>query len=222
VNKFLHPGQMPFAELLLGDWLFHLANRMIDARRAFHLMYYYLDLGIPDAKPYDSPGKHGESVEYLPDFQDADYSKKAWFNFYADFFSYKLFTAWDSVGQFLIAAYALTPEQRPSFFEAAKALRKQGVPLGDQLLALWDRQEFVDFREIRHGSTHNFLPGQFGGSVTVNKKPEEVVLADGSKVMSKESISVGVGKYVRSKRIVEINQGALRLFDEALRLAGLR
>jgi hypothetical protein len=221
VSKFPPRDPMSFVELTLGDWILHLSNRMIDARLAFHLMYYYFDLGIPDERPFASPGKRGESVEYFPDFGNDDHTKKAWFDFFADCFAYKLFSAWDSVGQFLVSAYDLALD-RPSFYGAAKTLKKQGVPLGRELLELWEREAFRQFRELRHDSTHNFLPGHFGGTVTASSKPEKIVLHDGRHLMSKGSISIGVGKYVKSQRIVEINRGALGVFDETLCAAGLR
>jgi Cthe_2314-like HEPN len=220
-KQFSAHDSLTFGEVTLGEWFIHLANRMIHARKAYHLMLYFLELGIPDDRPWVSPGKCGASVEYFPDFEAQDYSKSAWFGFYADAFVYKLFSAWDSIGQLLAVVHGLSVP-RPSFFTVATALKANGVPLGSQLLALWERDEFKRFRDLRHDATHNFLPGTFGGSITTKNESKEITLHDGERVKTTRTVSFGVGQYVKSKDVLSIANAALNVFDETLRAVALR
>lgn len=220
-KQFAAYDSLFFGEMTLGEWFIHLANRMIQAREAYHLMLYFFDLGIPDDRAFISPGKNGASVEYLPDFSDDDYSKKAWFDFYADAFAFKLFSAWDSIGQLLAVVHGLQLA-KPTFYTVASTLNGQGLPLGNALLDLWERDEFKRLRDIRHATTHSFLPGTFGGSVTVHKHPNGTFLHDGRWVKATQSISFGVGQYVTSKDMLTIANAALKVFEETLCATGLR
>ena len=221
-KQFAPHDSLFLGEMTLSEWFIHLANRMIQARKAYHLMLYFFDMGIPDDRPFISPGKGGVSVEYLPDFSDDDYSKKAWFDFYADAFAFKLFTAWDSIGQLLAVVHGLALE-RASYHAVATALKNDGEALGDEMLTLWEHEDFKRFRAIRHDTTHNFLPGHFGGSIQTHIHPSgETMLRDGTKIKATRSISFGVGQYVKSKDILSIANAALNVFEETLRVVGLR
>lgn len=221
LDQFGSSALAPFAEITIQEWWIHLSNRMIHARQAYHLMLYFFELGIPDDRPFISPGRDGASVEYFPDFADDDYSKKAWFDFYGDVFGYKLFSAWDSIGQLLAEVHGLKLK-RPSFHGVGLGLQKQAVPLGDDLLTLWHRTDFERFRVLRHEATHGFLPGTFGGSIARDTEPQEIQLMDGRRVTSLGSFSMGVGKYVRSRERVAISKGGLAAFDDTLKACRLR
>ena len=218
----LHASTLkPFAELTIEEWWIHLSNRMIHARNAYHLMRYFLELGIPDDRPWISPGRNGVSVEYFPDFTDDDYSTKAWFDFYCDAFSQKRFSAWDSIGQLLAEAHGITV-MRPTFHSVANAMKDRGVEIGEMLLALLNRDGFKRFRDLRHDTTHNFLPGTFGGTVIRDQNPEPIVMSDGRRVFPRASYSFGVGNYVRSRDRVELADTALIIFADTLQICGLR
>jgi Cthe_2314-like HEPN len=150
LGQFITGTLQPFAELTIQEWWIHLSNRMIHARQVYHLMLYYFELGIPDDRPFISPGREGESVEYFPDFTDDDFSKKAWFDFYSDVFGYKLFSAWDSIGQFFAEVHEIKVK-RPTFHSVALELKNQGITVGEEFLRLWDCDDFTRFREIQTG-----------------------------------------------------------------------
>lgn len=221
LDQFTTGTLPPFAGLTIQEWWIHLSNRMIHARQAYHLMLYYFELGIPDDRPFISPGRDGASVEYFPDFTDDDFSKKAWFDFYSDVFGYKLLSAWDSIGQLFAEVQAITVK-RPAFHSVALALKEHGVEVGEQFLSLWDRNDFKHFREMRDAATHRFLPGTFGGSNVRDEKPGKIDLSDGRRVLSLASFSMGVGRYARGRDRVSIANGALVAFNDTLKASGLR
>ena len=91
----------------LGEFVMQLHYRTVDAGRSFAYMQYFYRLGIPDDQWYISPGKKGQSIEYLPHFKPIHHRIKDWFDYYADFFFYKIFSGFDMIGQILNAYYDL-------------------------------------------------------------------------------------------------------------------
>ena len=54
------------------------------------LMFYHRK-GIPDDPWFISPGKEGQSVQYLPNFEEKHFWYKSQFDYYADYSTTKLF-----------------------------------------------------------------------------------------------------------------------------------
>lgn len=201
-----------FSPLEINDWILHLVNRMIQARDSYHLMMFYYDRGIPDERPFESPGANGESIVFFPDFSDDDHINKASFNFYADTFFSKLYSSFDSIGHLLNVIYQINlPLKRIYFTTAVKELMKSGNPIGKELQDLVNRSEFEKLSSIRHDITHNFLPGMHGGSIQRTFNGKEL-----------KEISFGVGKYIKADEIVSTATDSLKLFNQALFEAGLR
>jgi hypothetical protein len=198
-----------FRQMEINDWILHLSNRMIQARDSYHLMMFYFERGIPDAHPWISPGKNGDSITYFPDFSDDDHITKARFDFYADTYFSKLASSWDTIGHLLNVIHQLNLKSKVIDFKSAvKKLNKSASSLGKELDGLLSGQEFETFNNTRNDVTHNFLPGMFGGIVQ---------RTDGDKL-----ISIGVGQYVKSDEIVKAARDALRIFNKTLCVAGLR
>ena len=198
-----------FRRLEVDDWILHLNNRMIQVRDSYHLMMFYFDRGIPDTRPWISPGKNGESISYFPDFLDDDHINKASFNFYADTFFSKLASSWDTTGHLLNVAHQLhLKPKRIDFALAATALNKTTSGPGKELYGLLNSSEYENFNRVRNDVTHNFLSGMFGGIVQ---------RADDDK-----KISIGVGRYVTSDEIVKTARNALQIFNKTLCVAELR
>lgn len=198
-----------FRRLEVDDWILHLSNRMIQARDSYHLTMFYFDRGIPDTRPWISPGENRESIAYFPDFSNDDHINKASFNFYADTFFSKLASSWDTIGHLLNVVHQLRLKPRRIDFALAVAeLNKSTSALGKGLYDLLQSTEYQNFNNVRNDVTHNFLPGMFGGTLQRTN--------DGKK------ISIGVGRYVASDEIVQTARSALQIFNRTLCVAGLR
>ncbi len=51
-----------FAKILeLNGWLYEIRQRMADTAKSYCLMTFYYEKGIPDKRPYITPGQHGDS-----------------------------------------------------------------------------------------------------------------------------------------------------------------
>ncbi len=201
-----------FLSVEIDDWIIHLGNRMIQARDSYHLMMFYFDRGIPDERPWISPGKDGESISYFPDFQESDFSNMARFNFYADTFFSKLYSAFDSTGHLLKGIHQVNlPPKRVYFTTVVEELNKSGNSIGKELQVLVDNPEFEKLNSIRNDITHNFLPGMHGGSIQRSFSGKAL-----------KEITFGVGKYVKAIEIVSIANDSLKLFNSVLCAADLR
>jgi hypothetical protein len=163
-------------------------------------MVFYYEKGIPDKRWYILPVTKGESVQYYPDFKEAHFHIKAWFDFFSDTLYYKLFSAWDLIGHALNTNYEL--EIHKVYFDTAiKKLRKKNTNLHAVLKKLTDSQTYKDARRIRNDITHNYLPST---AHMVVHKDSHVTTID-------------LKKYVPSEEIVSNVRGALELFAETLR-----
>ena len=118
---------------------------------------FYFGKGIPDDEWFISPGKKGESIQYYPHFEKKDFLIKAQFDYYADAFYHKLFSAWDTLGHLLNVVYELEIE-RASFDNAVKKLKTVKPALHAKLTAIMDSADFQTMRQFRHSVTHNHLP----------------------------------------------------------------
>lgn len=201
-----------FLPVEIDDWILHLDNRMIQARDSYHLMMFYYERGIPDERPSISPGKDGMSISYFPDFQEDDFLNKARFDFYADTFFSKQYSAFDSIGHLLKVIHQIDlPLKRVYFITVVENLKKSGKSIGHELQSLVDSPEFEKLNSIRNDITHNFLPGMHGGSIQRTFTGKEI-----------KEVSFGVGRYIKSDEIVSIADDSLKVFNRVLNVAGLR
>ena len=125
---------------------------------------------------------------------------KAQFDYYADIFYYKLFSAWDTLGHLLNVTYELEVD-RASFDKAVRKLEKVKPTLHSKLKSITDSADFKKMRDLRHNITHNLLPGHIGSFV---------------RRVSKNMVTFGGGSYTPSAQIKENALKSLDLFAEAL------
>jgi Cthe_2314-like HEPN len=181
-------------------WKIHLQNRLIQTRWSYVQLMFHFNKGIPDDEWFISPGKKGQSIEYYPHFEEKDHLVKAQFDYYADIFYYKLFSAWDTLGHLLNVTYELEIE-RASFHKAVGGLKTVKPVLYGKLETIMCSSDFKRMREFRHSITHNHLPGHIGSIV---------------RRVSKKHITGGGGSYTPSAQIKDNVIKSLDLFAEAL------
>jgi hypothetical protein len=181
-------------------WTVHLQNRLIQTRWSYVLLMFHFNKGIPDDEWFISPGRKGESIEYYSHFEKKDHLVKAQFDYYADIFYYKLFSAWDTLGHLLNVTHELEIE-RASFYKAVEKLKTVKPDLSDRLKDIMESPDFKEMREFRHSITHNELPGHIGSSV---------------RRVSKNHVTFGGGSYTPSAQIKKNVIKSLDLFAETL------
>jgi Cthe_2314-like HEPN len=189
-----------FAGSEIRTWAVHLQNRLIQVRWSYVLSMFHFNKGIPDERWFISPGKKGQSIEYYPNFEEADHFVKAQFDYYVDVFYYKLFSAWDTLGHLLNVTYELEIE-RADFYKAVRKLKVIRPVLYSKFKKIMDSADFKKMREFRHNITHNHLLGHIGSSV---------------RKVSKNHITFGGGSYTPSAQVKENMAKSLDLLVETL------
>jgi Cthe_2314-like HEPN len=181
----------------LRTWAIHLHNRIYDVFRSYVMLRFYFEKGIPDEEWYISPGRKGESIRYFPHFEPVHFRIKEQFDYYADAFYYKLFTAFDTLGHLLNTRFDLGLSQKSTTFsEAIKRLRGRNRALFTTLCTIKHDVDFKKARQLRHEVTHNYLPHSIGPTVT--------------KSAAGNVTHFGVGSYTPSK---EIEENVLKMLD---------
>lgn len=103
---------------------------------------------------------------------------KAQFDFYTDVFYYKIFSAWDTVGQLLFLIFSLTlgANEKPSFALALNKLKDHRLALYSELKNITNHPEFKIARKFRNDITHNFQPNSLGSNA---RMPHENMMTFG-------------------------------------------
>lgn len=181
-------------------WTVHLQNRLAQTRWSHMMFMYYFDKGIPDDEWFISPGRQGQSVEYYPHFQKQDHYVKSLFDYYADVFYYKLFSAWDNLGHLLDVQYDLGTD-RVTFHKAVAGLKMIRPVLYEELLGIPDCDDFKRMQKFRNSITHNELLGHIGSMIG---RP------------SANEVTFGTGGYTPSKQIKDNAGKSLDLFRSVI------
>lgn len=152
-----------FVRLETRNWVRHLGQRINHVWQSYILLSYFYDMGIPDNEwePIN------EDSRYFPHFEKIHYEIKYQFDFYTDVFYYKVFSAWDTLGQLLILIYhlQLSGKEKPSFALAIDRLKGVNFRLFHSLQNIRNDQGFVTARKFRNDITHNFLSNALGSDV---------------------------------------------------------
>jgi hypothetical protein len=182
-------------------WVIHLQNRLAQIRWSHMLLMHYFNKGIPDDEWFISPGTKGQSVEYFPHFTRRHHEIKSSFDYFADVFYYKLFSAWDNLGHLLNIQYNLGIDH-PTFHKAVVSLKNVNRPLHDKLNAIQNDAGFKTMKKFRNSVTHNEPIGEVGSPIGRRSKTE---------------VTFGTGAYITSAQIKDNSIKSLDLFVKALR-----
>lgn len=210
-------GVDAFVEAIqIDSLLYEMSQRLGGAVTGHALMMFYYEQGIPDKRWYESPSKDGHSIGYFPEFKEHHFELKAWFDFYADTFYYKLFSAWDLIGQLLNVRHGLFV-RKVDFARALEALEKKDKFLRAAWGPVTDSLVFTEAKRIRNDIAHNYLPSTTGMSVIVQDLTAK-------KGLKSRKYGFGLKKYLPSSEIVANADGAAKLFETSLEIlrAGTR
>jgi len=190
-----------FVNIETTNWEMHLQSRISDVWKSYVMLLFYYEMGIPDEE-WSIAGEDG-GIKYFPHFEKRHYDIKHQFDFYTDVFYYKIFSAWDTVGQLLFLIYDLkrASNEKAGFASAVRELKDDHAALRESLASITNHPEFAKSRKFRNDITHNFLPNSLGSTVR----------------MPKENMMTGGGaNYTPSTEFKENVVNVLELFAETL------
>jgi len=194
-----------FEYIELQGWLYHLRQRLNDAKYSYVLMMFYYEQGIPDEQWI---AESNDGWRYFPNFDDIHFIIKEWFDFYSDTTYYKIFTTWDTFGHFLNIKHRLGIKQNDVHFtRVIKRLSKTGNNLYIKMQSILNSPEFKKANSIRNNITHNYLPhkpGLVGNRITDDKNVPGIV------------VSLEINKYIISTDIVKNIDETLKLLKQSV------
>ncbi len=190
-------------------YIMNLRNRLSDAQKCFGFLHFYFDKGIPDDEYFISPGIDGQSISYFHNFNEQNFSNKINYDFYSDFFYYKLFSAWDIVGHIINIIFQLEiKENNVSFGKCyCDKLKSINVELYNGLGNILQDNDFKKANRIRNDISHNLSPNNIGAMISDGKKIENTIV-----------YQIGIGKYTKSKEFLDNVYKSLDLMYQTLEL----
>ena len=188
----------------LNEFVLQLQNRMVDVAKCYTMLSFYYLKNIPDDEWYISPGRNGQSIEYFPNFEFIHYQIKDWFDYYADTFYYKYFSALDNIGHIMNLKYNLSIEHNVYFDKSIKNLKGDIYKNFNDII---NEKQYKKAKKFRNDITHNFVPATTGLNIQINEN----------------SGSFGIRQYITSKEIndniyylVLLMEKIIRILDERL------
>ena len=188
------------SRLDIDTWIIHFNNRIIHVRRSFEYLMFYYNKGIPDSEWRASPGNKGQTIEYFPNFTKDDFINKAHFDFFSDFFFYKIFSAFDTLGQILNELFDLEIKIC-DFNKSIQKLKSIDKVLYSSLNNIYENEDFKTAKKIRNNIAHNYLPNNIDSGI--NR-------------VSKNEFQSGTRSYVTSKEIKDSIFIILELLHETI------
>ena len=145
------------------NWARHLRHRIWDIKKSYVLLNFFYEMGIPDDE-WSIEDEKG--TKYFPHFDKAHHEIKDQFDFYTDVFYYKIFSAWDTLGQILCLVYRLKlPPRQISFASSTAKLKHVDANLFNDIDRIRNNPEFIKANKFRNDITHNFLSNALGSDV---------------------------------------------------------
>lgn len=188
------------------------------------LCRHYFDKGIPDDPWYISPGKNGETVQYMPNFKPEDWLTRYWFSYFSEVMYLKIFSIWDSIMSLINDYYQMAHEQDLGFRKRVmNSLKSQRQDIYDLLLEVWQMDDYKEANRYRTQMVHGFTPMDVSSGITIMRNVETEIfggIKDGKivrkKVNSPLQISLGIGDYTTSETIMKNIDKVCKLTGEKI------
>ena len=186
----------------LSAWKMALKNKWNDVAKAFALMMFYYDKGIPD-EPYSiSPGRKGQSVEYFPHLDNEHFAIKDGFDFYADIYFFKVFSAIDGIWQILNVYFNLgLTVKAVRFSNVCSKLEKIDEQTEASLKKTFEDERYKKGKDLRDSITHRLPVGSQGTGI--RRKGKSTIFS--------------ISEYTSSKQTVKIAKDLLNFSVEAFK-----
>lgn len=142
----------------ISSWIKLLSHRMREIQFTYYVLRHHFNYGIPDTQwKEDRPDGH---TVLFPQFKDYNTKMhKFLFDYYAEYFFYQFFSAWDIIYKYLNCHYHLQVKEnfKNSFNKKVESLLKVSDPELDTIMSSLF-QQFTGNIEMRNNMAHDFPP----------------------------------------------------------------
>ena len=212
---------LDFAHPRLLEMIEEYNNKVGTLEITYSLVRHYYDKGIPDDPWFESPGQNGESVRYMPLFQEEHWGRRYWFSYYADNYYLRISSLWDTMLELLNHYYQYNIVVDLRFRSALlKRLKKDHSVVAQIFEDIQKDPLYIEAQRIRTAAAHGVSSNNVTNTVRFepnadvdvvvfeNGKPK---LDDNGKVVVEKkrgtSVSYSVGEYTTTNEIMtNLNQ----------------
>lgn len=214
----LSPSEFCLDHPRLEELIQEYNNKVGTLIMTYTLAFHYFNAGIPDDRWSISPGKQGQSVQYMPDFTEEHWGRNLWFGYFANVYYLTLYSIWDSVIEIINHYYDYDyPPANRQRKQVMEALKKDHRALFDILDALTADPIYKKAQEYRTAAAHGTTPNTVTDRIQQDKDiPMDfpvlgengmpVVNEDGTFVTRKAKvrrIQWRIGKYATTQTIFQ-------------------
>lgn len=186
-------------------------NKVGDLKITYALCRHYFDKGIPDEPWYISPGKEGQSIQYVPNFEEEHWMRRYWFNHFAENLYLKFFSIWDDVMEILNIFFEIDESIQDYRFRAnvMKKLKEIQPDIHTYMFGILKEETYIEANKFRTCFVHGYAPSTVtnGFLLEKNKTVSVPILKDGKvKIVEKKvlaSLSCRVGDYTTVKTVMD-------------------
>lgn len=185
-------------------------NKVGDLKITYALCRHYFDKGIPDEPWYISPGKDGQSIQYVPNFEEEHWMRRYWFNHFAENLYLKFFSIWDDVVEILNIFFGIDESIQDYRFRAnvMKKLKENYPDIYTYMSDILKEEIYKDANKYRTSFVHGYAPSTVTNGFLLEKNRTVSVpeYKDGcvefveKKVLA--SLSCRVGDYTTVKTVM--------------------
>lgn len=193
----------------IGEMLSEHNNKVGSLMITYTLAFHYYNKGIPDDQWFISPGKNGQSVQYMPNFATEHWGRLFWFSYFADSYYLKIMSLWDSLLEILnhYYGYNFTIDLRLRSNVMAK-LKTEHKPVYDILIGMLSDPLYTQAQVYRTAAAHGTSPSTVTNTVTFEKDVD-------CEVFDKVENGKAVMKTVRGTRITHRVGDYTKVYDIA-------
>lgn len=227
-NMIIDTNIFPVAQDLISQMVFQQGlvnyirqhnNKVGTLNVSYALCRHYFDKGIPDDPWYISPGKDGQSIQYMPEFQPKHWLIRYWFSYFSEAVYFKLFSIWDSVIGFINEYYQMDHTEDLRFkSNVLKSLKAQRKDIAEFMANILQEKIYQDANMYRTRIIHGSTPSDVSSGISIKRNTETEIYdrnEDGSlkfadngmpvmkKVKGVIEVSSSVGEYTGSKEIMD-------------------
>ncbi len=202
-------GFLQFATIQeLTAWKVALHNKWNDVAKAYTIMMFYYNQGIPDDPYFISPGRNGQSVKYFPNFSHEHFVIKDYFDFYADIYFFKSFSAIDDgLWQLLNVYFSLDIDVcEVTWKNVCLKIANIDSKILDSLKKIYDDGRYRESKEIRNSITHRLPVGSQGTGIcreenAIIGKIHDYVIAKKTVKVAKNLLDFCIEAFKESKKL---------------------
>ena len=227
----LDPTSFCLAHPKLRELIREYNNKVGDLMITYTLAYHYFRAGIPDDRWYQSPGKNGQSVQYMPDFSEEHWNRNMWFGYFANVYYIWISSIWDSIIEIINHYYDYDfPVDLRLRNAVLKRLKDEHPSVHAIFHDILNTDLYKKAQEYRTAASHGSSPNSVKDTVRYEKDIISTfpvlddngmpVLDDEGKPMTKQvktrKISFGIGKYTPTSVIFQNMQDYAKLSAEKI------